>query len=89
MLIGWSFLNYWTNGEEVLSQSLPDICELVSLQFLQGWDHILDELLWVHNLSEVLKSTNGSCSHFRLSVLQKLTIVGGQVLFGILQSNSI
>jgi len=75
MFISGALLNNRANGQEVLCKCLSHVRELVCLQLGQTWNDLGDKMLCIHNLAEVRESPDGSCAHFRLGVLQELTIL--------------
>jgi len=89
MLISWSFLDDWTDRQQILSECLSNIGKLVFLQLIKTWDYILDKGFLIQDFAEILQSSHGGGTHLTLSILQELTEISCEMFLWVFDSNAI
>lgn len=89
MLVSWSLLDDLTDAQKVLSECLPHIWELVSLELVQAWDNLSNQDLRIQDNPKIGEPSHSSCSHLRFRVLEELAVVGGKMLLRVLKADAV
>lgn len=75
MLVCLRLVDQRAECQDILSQSLPDIRELIRLQLVQVRDDLRDENGLLEHLAVLLEATHSGCAHFGFLIFEELAVV--------------